>query len=376
MNIWFGGLNFGAFYGYTLQYLFLDVLELHWTAGFLLQTALFFLAVVLMRAFVPEKTRDRSSTALEKAKMSYSLLKEHYGRKPSNIWLCVDFNFQENMLFEMFFWAQYYFVMIGFGGKATAVALAIPIANFSGSLVLNPLLSKCANRKVRFTLGCTFMMVISSALMLAIPPSLDGFYLYMAAFSSITFFGVLPFTKSITDEVLERTSSSDEKYIVTNFMRAVRELFTGVMMLLTGYLMNFGNCPHMQMRATSSTSSWPTPSSSSRSMRPGGPSSGGKSRRRIPTRAPRELAVQPKSSRNDQPINMQNEASWKGSCAPFYLVELRRTVLLCVWYLCIWYLWISNLLESPFIWMMDCAFGSISLSEKSGIGISTVQKIN
>ena len=67
----------------------------------------------------------------------------------------------------------------------------------------------------------------------------------MVAFSSITFFGVLPFTKSITDEVLERTSTSDENYIVTNFMRSVRELFTGVMMMLTGYLMNFGSCGSM-----------------------------------------------------------------------------------------------------------------------------------
>ena len=174
LNIWFGGLNFGPFYGYTLQYLFLDKWELHWAVGFLLQTGLFLFSVVLMRVLVPEKIRERSNTASEKAKISYSLLKEHYSRRPSNIWLCIDFNFQENILFELFFWAQYYFVMIGFGEKATAVALVFPIANFLGSLILNPLLSKCPNRKTYFTLFCTFMMVAASALMLVIPPSLDG----------------------------------------------------------------------------------------------------------------------------------------------------------------------------------------------------------
>lgn len=76
LNIWFGGLNFGAFYGYALQYIFLDMMNLHWTTGFLIQTAIFFLSVLLMRVFVPEKFRERQNvTPLEKVKSSYAILK-------------------------------------------------------------------------------------------------------------------------------------------------------------------------------------------------------------------------------------------------------------------------------------------------------------
>ena len=89
--------------------------------------------------------------------------------------------------------------MIGFGEKATNVSLTIPIATFLGSLVLNPILGRCPRKKKLFTIFCTFMMVLSSIIMTIIPANLSGLELYMVMLSSVTFFGVLPFTKSITD---------------------------------------------------------------------------------------------------------------------------------------------------------------------------------
>ena len=54
-------------------------------------------------------------------------------------------------------------------------------------------------------------------------------------------FWVVPEKKSFSIEITARTQNPREKYLVTNFTIFVREVFTGITLILIGNLMEKGN---------------------------------------------------------------------------------------------------------------------------------------
>ena len=61
--------------------------------------------------------------------------------------------------------------------------------------------------------------------------------IYIVLLGLGSLFEVAPFQRSMSVEVVARTETSREKYLVTNFMRVIREILTGITFVVIGILM-------------------------------------------------------------------------------------------------------------------------------------------
>ena len=64
-----------------------------------------------------------------------------------------------------------------------------------------------------------------------------SFILYMILVGGVNFFYSFPYSRIVSNELLEKVNSEREKYLVLNFTRFIRELFAGVCLLSIGILM-------------------------------------------------------------------------------------------------------------------------------------------
>ena len=150
----------------------------------------------------------------------------------------MDFIFQENLIFVFLFWVPYFFMKEGFGQKAAILGLCHPTGCFIGSLLLSPLVSLCSSYTHIITCIFVSMKMLLIISLFFVNVSVENFPVYLLIFGTLFTLHIVPYSKESTNEVTEKTINSEEKYLILNFMRLARELWSATSLLLSGLILS------------------------------------------------------------------------------------------------------------------------------------------
>ena len=113
--------------------------------------------------------------------------------------MLIDFNLQENLLFEFYLWTTYYCNHIGFGlEKSAFVSFSLPIGMTVGSLFITPLINLNPSKIWISTILLLTMGLFSFTGLGFLNDDPENFALYLIFFTLGEMFLVAPYSLSIT----------------------------------------------------------------------------------------------------------------------------------------------------------------------------------
>ena len=207
---------------------------MHWTLIIMISVLINFALVFLTYKFITEvEIQNEQASVCEGVLANWEILKQHYKRQKSNVLLCIDYCFQDNLLFVFLFWVPYYFMKEGFAEKAALIGICFPAGSLIGSLALTPIVALC-ERYAAFITSFLFLKVPIFASFFFIQPTVDNFAIYAILFLVTFTLQIVAQSRLSTTEVTEKSANYEEKYLAMNFSRFIREAFTGLCVLLFG----------------------------------------------------------------------------------------------------------------------------------------------
>ena len=233
------GNNWGILLGTIME----DTLGLSWYASISAFSVLYLVTAILTYVLVPEEyLPEREYQGVwEYASSMAKIMKGYYGRKTSNWLNLLDFIFLDNQLYIVLFWAVFYFSKLGYGYTSSMIASVFPACMVLGTLVLQFVLGKHLAQKPFITVILVGLNFLTFMMLLVLGNDQSEVPIYMILLGCGAFVWVVPFIRSFTVDVSERAENPQEKYLVSNFMRTAREVFTGITMLLLGIFMEQSN---------------------------------------------------------------------------------------------------------------------------------------
>ena len=128
----------------------------------------------------------------------------------------------------------------GFDYKAIWIAISFPTGTFLGSIIIASVIGAFPRITPILTALFYLLTLATSLTTMVVKVDLKNVFIFITLFGLIGFFTIVNYARTTTSELVARTETEKEKYVILNFIRLVRELISGIVLLVTGYCLDRG----------------------------------------------------------------------------------------------------------------------------------------
>ena len=134
------------------------------------------------------------------------------------------------------FWLPYYLVLLGYEHHSLLISLGYPVGTTIASLLLVPLVGQVPEQSHKITIAFLLanLLVTSSIFLTGSNISSVPIYGLQVIASSLLF--SVPISRVSTVELTEKVQDAQEKYLVLNVMRLIKDFVTALSLLFVGVL--------------------------------------------------------------------------------------------------------------------------------------------
>ena len=133
--------------------------------------------------------------------------------------LLLEYCFIDNQANMIVYWVPFFFMKAGFGFDATWIALSYPIGVLIGSFTVCPFVNYFAAYAGILVSVILFLESVCSGIFWFIELEEENLVIFIVLLGLASMFWISPYSRSSQVDVLERVTSSKEKYLAVNSMR-------------------------------------------------------------------------------------------------------------------------------------------------------------